>query len=73
MKPKPMTEIPKSAKFYTKKPLKVLAVQMQLDFEVETLEGVMKGKCWDYLIQGIKGELYPCKKEIFEETYEVAE
>lgn len=23
----------------------------------------------DYLIKGIEGELYPCKKEIFEKTY----
>ena len=30
----------------------------------------MKGKAGDYLIEGIKGELYPCDKEIFKETYE---
>lgn len=23
----------------------------------------------DYIIRGIKGEFYPCKKEIFEESY----
>jgi hypothetical protein len=24
----------------------------------------------DYIIQGVKGELYPCKPDIFEMTYE---
>lgn len=24
----------------------------------------------DYVIKGVKGELYPCKPDIFEETYE---
>ena len=27
----------------------------------------------DYIIKGIKGELYPCKPDIFEATYELAE
>ena len=39
-----------------------------------TLEGEMRadpGK--DYIIKGIHGELYPCKKEIFEESYEPVE
>ena len=41
--------------------------------EIETLEGVMRGNNGDWIIQGIKGELYPCKPDIFEATYEVAE
>jgi len=36
---------------------------------VGTLEGNTAGDYDDYLICGIKGELYPCKKEIFEESY----
>lgn len=39
---------------------------------VETLEGTMRCNPMDYIIQGVKGELYPCKKEIFQETYELA-
>ena len=27
----------------------------------------------DYIIRGVRGELYPCEKEIFEETYEKVE
>jgi len=35
-----------------------------------TLEGVHKITFGDWLIQGIKGEIYPCKPDIFEATYE---
>ena len=52
-----------------KKPIKVKAVQMEQSFEVETLEGIMKGEKGDYLMIGASDELYPCKKEIFEKTY----
>jgi hypothetical protein len=37
---------------------------------IGTLEGVMRGGEGDYIIQGVKGELYPCKADIFEATYE---
>ena len=39
----------------------------------KTLEGKMLVSCGDYIIQGVKGEIYPCKPDIFEATYEVAE
>lgn len=42
-------------------------------FRVKTLEGVMDGKAGDFLIRGIKGELYPCRADIFAATYERAE
>lgn len=37
---------------------------------IETLEGVMKVSPGDWIIKGIKGEFYPCKPDIFEQTYE---
>lgn len=37
---------------------------------IETLEGVMVANVGDYIIKGVKGEYYPCKAEIFHETYE---
>lgn len=40
--------------------------------EIETLEGIMVGNKGDYLIKGVAGELYPCKPDIFEMTYEPA-
>lgn len=38
---------------------------------VDTLEGRMTGNIGDYLIRGIRGELYICEKSIFEESYEL--
>ncbi len=40
---------------------------------INTLEGTMKAEIGDYIIKGIKGEFYPCRKDIFEETYEKLE
>ena len=40
--------------------------------EIETLEGLMKASYGDFIIQGIKGELYPCKPDIFLATYDKA-
>jgi hypothetical protein len=56
---------------YRKRPFRVYAVQINLPegFFVNTLEGVMKGKKGDYLLIGIDGEKYICKKSIFEKTY----
>ena len=39
--------------------------------EIKTLEGVMTARTGDYIIRGVKGEIYPCKPDIFEETYQV--
>lgn len=38
---------------------------------IYTLEGTMEAKIGDYIIKGIKGEFYPCKPDIFEETYDI--
>ena len=35
-----------------------------------TLEGDMRGNRGDYIIKGLRGELYPCKPDIFEKSYE---
>lgn len=37
---------------------------------IQTLEGLMTANLNDYIIRGVKGELYPCKPDIFEQTYE---
>lgn len=37
---------------------------------VKTLEGVITASPYDYIIKGVQGEFYPCKPDIFEETYE---
>lgn len=40
---------------------------------IDTLEGDMVAKRGDYIIKGIQGEFYPCKPDIFDETYEEVE
>ncbi len=40
---------------------------------VRTLEGIMAIQWGDYIIQGVQDELYPCRKEIFEATYDEVE
>ncbi len=40
---------------------------------IPTLEGDNGAGMGDWVIQGIKGEFYPCKPDIFDLTYEVAE
>jgi hypothetical protein len=40
---------------------------------ITTREGVMRADLGDWIIQGVKGELYPCKPDIFAATYEKAE
>lgn len=37
---------------------------------IDTLEGRMRADVGDWIIRGVKGELYPCKPDIFAATYE---
>lgn len=37
---------------------------------IKTLEGTMKADTGDFIIKGVKGEIYPCKPDIFNQTYE---
>ena len=50
----------------------MLVVREDMGFVyVHTLEGSMKANKNDWIIKGVKGEFYPCKPDIFEQTYEV--
>ena len=40
-------------------------------FYIHTLEGTMQARIGDWIIKGVKGEIYPCKPDIFEKTYEI--
>jgi hypothetical protein len=46
-----------------------------MDYKVviQTPEGNMTAALGDWIIKGVKGEFYPCKPDIFEETYERVE
>ena len=40
------------------------------EVRITTLEGEMTASDGDWLIQGVSGEIYPCKPDIFTKTYE---
>lgn len=62
-------------KKFKKKPVVVRAFlnDMWSSIEIKTLEGVMKANYGDYIIEGVSGEYYPCKPDIFKKTYEEVE
>lgn len=55
---------------YRKKPVVIEARLATEPEEIHTLEGVMRANVGDYIITGVMGEVYPCKPDIFEATYE---
>lgn len=44
---------------------------MRAPLFIETLEGTMEAKYGDYIIQGVAGEFYPCKPDIFNQSYQL--
>ena len=57
-------------KKYRKKPVIVEAYRTDKEVVIHTLEGDLTAQPGDYIITGIAGEQYPCRADIFEETYE---
>jgi hypothetical protein len=47
-----------------------LSVEPVIKHPKRTLEGTHRCDEGDWIIQGVKGELYPCKPDIFQMTYE---
>ena len=45
----------------------------RMGLQIPTLEGLMLAVEGDWIIRGVKGEFYPCKPDIFEQTYEKVE
>ena len=54
---------------FEKIPVVIEAYQTDVEMEIETLEGTMKANKGDWIIKGVKGELYPCKPDVFDMTY----
>ncbi len=52
------------------------AVEVEFEFAeedgtIETLEGRMKYRKGDAIITGVRGEKYPCRRDIFDQTYDI--
>jgi hypothetical protein len=71
IKPTYIVKVPDDLDFqtYKKKPIIIRAALLTREIDIETLEGTMHGNVGDYLIIGVKGELYPCKPDIFLASY----
>ena len=54
-----------------KRPIPIEACQMDKPFRVESMEGIVEGQPGDWLMRGVKGELYVCSKDVFEKTYDL--
>jgi hypothetical protein len=55
-----------------KRPVVVGACQvLEGPFQVQAIEGLLTGQPGDYVMKGIKGEIYICAKQIFEESYDL--
>ena len=60
-------------KKFRKKPLVITAYQTDVELVIPTLEGDMHTSVGDWIITGIRGEKYPIKDGIFQETYDEME
>ena len=49
---------------------RIVANATERCLNVQTLEGTMRADVGDWIINGVKGEIYPCKPDIFDATYE---
>ncbi|NLY44734.1 MAG: hypothetical protein GX053_01900 [Tissierella sp.] len=59
----------KTSKRFVKKQIIVEAYQTNIPIDIETLEGTIHANKGDWIVTGVKGERYPVRKDIFEETY----
>ena len=56
-----------------KKPIPIKCIQIDEPFEVESMEGVMRGKAGDWLMVGVNGEKYVCDDGIFRKSYDLVD
>ena len=56
---------------FRKKPVVIEAYQTDVTVQIPTLEGVMTANPSDWIITGVQGEKYPCRDDIFQQTYEL--
>lgn len=58
---------------FRKKPVVIDAVRLTRDVKIQTLEGEVIGKPGDWMLTGVANEQYPCKHDVFMQTYEPAD
>lgn len=55
---------------YASKPVTIRAFRTDVELVIKTLEGDMTASPGDYIIQGLRGEFYPCKPDVFSLKYQ---
>jgi hypothetical protein len=61
----------KEYSYAIKKPIPQRVIQIEEAFKVDTMEGTLDAKAGDFLMIGIKGEMWPVDQEIFYQTYDL--
>ena len=59
--------------YAVKKPIPIRVCQIDEPFTVESMEGTLSAKAGDYLVVGIRGEMYAMDQGIFRESYDVVD
>jgi hypothetical protein len=54
-----------------RRPVVVRCVQIDEPFQVGSLDGVVRGSPGDWLMEGVRGEMYVCHDALFHQTYEL--
>lgn len=67
---KKLSDVPQTPRKFRKKPVVIKAVKLLEKVKIHTREGTLYGEEGEYLIEGVEGEVYPCKPDIFWKTYE---
>ncbi len=64
--------MPEIVKFFHLNPFHITKDNLtgKTELIIKTLEGDMLSQLGDYIIKGVAGEFYPCRRDIFEKTYE---
>jgi hypothetical protein len=63
-------KLPVRSKMYARRPAPVRAIKMEVEFEIETANGVISGIPGEYLVQDARGEFHTVSQETFDNTYE---
>ncbi len=65
-----LTGMHKSVENWSWEQFKDVVIVRNRGLKIFTLSGPVHASIGDYIIQGVEGECYPCKPEIFKKTYE---
>ena len=65
-----LNDVDGEIEIWKKRPVQIRTVKLKEKVAIKTREGTLYGEAGDFLIEGIKGEVYPIGEEIFYKTYD---